>query len=216
MEVKIGVANDPNFEQTTISISIPEDAKQVGVLASGGIDSTIVLYMVIQELKRTNSTLPLRVFTVPFVSCVETVFRLLSLPEFQYDFLTFEPNIDNGDGLNREKTTPGIRNAVKNSLSFPGIYVFTGLTSNPDQLNNTSGVPIRAKTHKENEIIPYQFLLKTHTIATYYALKVEHLLQNTFTCTENKYTACGECYACREKAWAFDYLRSISYISQWR
>lgn len=210
MNFTIGVEGDTNFEKTNISITIPDDAQQIGVLCSGGIDSTIVLYMVIAELKRIDSSLPLKVFTVPFVSCVEHVYELLKLPEFQYDHLEFDPNIDNGDGLNREKTTPGIRNAVKNAVSMPGIYVFTGLTSNPPALDGTSGVPIRAKTKKDNEIMPFQFLLKTHTVASYEALGVKHLLPYTFTCTEHKYKECGECYACREKHWAFKHLTSIS------
>lgn len=92
-------------------------------------------------------------------------------------------------------------------------YVFSGCTALPEEEVVLKGLrPERPiKTTGMNKVkqymIPFRNLDKRAVIHMYKELKLDELYALTWTCTTTASTACGECFACQERAWAEDQVK---------
>lgn len=179
---------------------IPNDAKKITVLVSGGIDSTILLYLLAKEVSEQHNDIEINV--VSFRSAVvnpERVQRIVSYIEQRWSI-----NITYG------KSAPSglIREVVSNVLEvYQSDVVYTGcnlvvtdqFTPTKYILNDTP--PVRGEPLNERHIRPFISYDKVKIVELYLEHNLLELLQMTHSCGLTS-EECGECYFCTEKIWA--------------
>jgi hypothetical protein len=162
------------------------------------MDSTLLLYLLLREKLRTNSSTEIHCFTTTQVGTKFHSGEVLKLPEF-FDQVVHHTDIANHPG---EGVKPLIR-----YLLDSGWPVF--IATNAIPLETIGGrLPFRPSSFDINLGIhtPFVFMFKYHLLDAYYKLGIQHLLKTTHSCTEQIYGECGKCFACLERAWAFNKL----------
>lgn len=189
--------------------------KKLGVLFSGGLDSTIVVCLLLNELKNRNQldTIDLTCFTVCKTSgSTYYADRLIPLLESTYQKkLGHLSNLDNS-AINITPTPLYMDTLLNVRNKHKDVLFFTGLMSYPDKteksfkyvesISSFSNVLLRQK----QVIQPLYELYKYHVIDLYYKLNVEHLIPYTHTCTKQSIGTCNMCTGCEERNWAFEIL----------
>jgi len=189
----------------TVDISIPDDAKSIAVLVSGGADSAVLLYCLAIEAKQKN--IPILTFTVPrpdgaalySPSIVEQVNALTG------STIPLPINVGNPDLHHSMQTRSGHTEIFKNYLVD---YVYYGSQAIAEELTTLDVVFPKRPANKfyPNTICPFFDLTKEHTLDLYFKLNITELLKFSHSCTEKTVGRCGACYNCIERAWAFTRL----------
>lgn len=194
MKILSGI--EPN-DIRLINVEIP-GAEKIAVTFSGGIDSTLLLYMLIKDKEEKGLNTEIHCFTATQCGTKIHSRRVLELPEF------------NGKIIHHTDVENPINESVKpviNGLLLDGWEVFGA--SNAVPLEQIGGrYPPRPVKNPTNNLLhlPFLFLFKYHIVDSYFKLGISHILETTHTCTELEYGACNECFACKEKEWAFKKL----------
>lgn len=173
----------------------------VGFFASGGFDSTILLYTASLVISKTTHNKEVTVYTVPrFDDSVVHVKRVLSwlklkFPEITYTTkLTGDPNVHHS-----QQVASGISQVLEGDKEILLILADTDI---PKELIENS--PIRIKTKYRQIWQPFINYTKNFTIQLAKELNVlNEVAQISHTCTESKSLRCGKCWQCRERAWGF-------------
>mgnify|MGYP006268623913 CR=1 FL=1 len=191
----------PIHDTRTLELYLPTDYKRLGVMVSGGIDSTI-LYFLLRNITR-NTDYYLRPFCVKrregsiyhAKPAVEEVGRLFNI---ENDFPTFV-------GDNTLIETKQVESGITDAYDYAKIQVmYVGVISNRDE--HLIGYDKTIVTETENLKFPFQHLEKSHIIDIYYRLGIEYLLAYTHSCDNNQHEHCWNCNGCNERIWAFSQL----------
>lgn len=185
-----------------IIIEIPPEFKRIGVFTSGGTDSTILLYCIIKELQDTGrDTDTVTALTLAKNNCSYHEARVRDAhPIFARASHEALPGKD-VDGV--------IRETILEQMERTDIDAFyTGKCMNPPE---GSGMPQWAPKNPTQNIrgrlvLPFRAVTKAEILSLYYTLGVEHLLEKTHSCTQSDIGQCGTCFACAERAWAFQQI----------
>lgn len=175
-----------------------EDTNKVGVAFSGGMDSTLLLYMMLKDKEQRNLNTEIHCFTASQCGTKLNSQIVLSQPEFAGKVI-HHLDADN-------QTTEGIKPLMRWLLDA-GWTVYGATNATP--LEQIGGrYPIRAAKFPDgnNNHLPFLMMYKYHILDAYYQLGIDHLLKFTHTCTEQEVGDCGLCFACRERQWAFEKL----------
>lgn len=199
--MKIIAGLEPN-DMRVINVSLPDNPPlKIATTFSGGLDSTLILYMLIKDKEERNLNTEIHCFTATQCGTKIHSEKVLQLPEFSNKVI-HHVNVDNPI---QESVKP-----VTFHLLDTGWVVYGG--SNQVPLEKIGGrYPDRPCQNPENlnNILPLLFLFKYHIVDAYYKLGIEHVMQVTHTCTEWEYGECGKCYACLEREWAFRKLGRV-------
>jgi hypothetical protein len=192
----------PEHDIRTLSIELPA-TQRIGVMVSGGIDSTL-LYYLLQYLKKTEKTDHfIRPFTVPrkegsiyFAKpMINHVHRLLDLP----------PSYSTIIGDNRLEESKQIESGVVKAITLAKIeIIYIGaIYIRPEHL-----IGLERPVTIETDVVkfPMLHLEKSHVIDLYYKLGIENILQYTHSCIKNEQVHCGTCHGCIERIWGFNEL----------
>jgi len=193
--------------------TIPECDK-VGIFFSGGIDSTSLLCLVIEELKATNRQhIPINVYTVNKEPDPDNAERLIPIIEQEYDI-----------SLNHIKRIPVSEEAVANRVidmssvldaynSETNMYLMMAGNDSAEKGEYAHLVPEDYPTlpwsypNESYFSLPFRGLLKAHLMTILTQLNKEHLLRYTYSCSKSlPPNPCGVCYSCQEKIFAMDML----------
>ncbi len=187
-----------------INLNIDPNVKSIGVLFSGGIDSTFLLALL--QLERKQRSFSLKAYNID--NNVGYQFHceaILKNPFFnEIEFVKEIPNGGDYSGIIREGITWVLK---QNELDL----VFIGINKNPDFEH--SGKPVRRTIEELAPIkklrYPFIHLTKDKIINAF--LKIEDryqlsLLKDTHSCTSLKLGQCGHCFQCTERRWAFESL----------
>ena len=164
---------------------------------SGGMDSPILTAMMLPLLDLERVT----VYTVDQKESVDTVSSILEYIGCFPDRVTIpDPKNENG-----------ALSPVFLQLCSEVDYFYTGINRNPPWANviPEGQKPKRFnKTVYQNLHMPFGLLEKTDIVALYQRHGRKPLMGLTHTCTERPHgqKACGVCFACRERYWAFKTL----------
>jgi 7-cyano-7-deazaguanine synthase in queuosine biosynthesis len=172
------------------------NTKNISFLFSGGVDSTLLLYLALSEFDRNSETV-LRAFGYyikedrvtkvldPILAYLDQVFRYqIPLKIFNHK-LFVRPTAEKVLGV------------------YPGV-VYTGCNKVvllPNQPKNLT-TPIRGPALNEFHLRPFINLSKVEIALLYKQYGIEDLFSMTYSCVQNDLKQCGYCYFCLERAWA--------------
>lgn len=182
-----------------MNINIPNDCKVAHLLFSGGIDSTLLLYLLAKE-QFTHERFVVKCYSMNMrkhtsihdkckniITSVENIF-LMKIPYYT------------------KPTKYYIRNFVSEILLAEDGCVYTGCNKVLDFLQPTNYIPedtppVRGPRLNEKHMRPFINMDKSVIIKAYEDLQIRFLLEKTYSCGFNLKVACGACYFCLEKNW---------------
>ena len=177
--------------------------EKIGIFISGGTDSTLLAYMLLNENKMFGKNISF--FCIPkfdgaqkyAIKCVRKIEELLNIPT-QKIYIIGDPFWDH---------TETVQKAWQEVLSKKLVdRLFLADNITPPNENFPGLAPIRKKSSNAFLSQPFFELTKDEIIIKYYELGIEELLLETHTCTEQNEGECGICWQCSERAWAFNML----------
>ena len=197
MKIECGPAHD----RRTLSFTLP-NVEKIGVFVSGGIDSTLLYYLLLLEKQKTNHAcdiIPLVIFRnegskrfAPPI--IEKINRMFDIDK------NFK-RLGNTTLPDHEQVTSAVKQAFR--LLFMEV-VFVGVISvRSEHQIGFDPIPV---PEVESVQTPLINLEKSHIIDLYNQLGITSLLDITFSCIQSDYIECGSCNGCRERAWGFSEL----------
>jgi hypothetical protein len=176
--------------------------KKYGIMLSGGLDSAVLLYLLIHQ----ESNIDLQPFTInktdgaalyadPIIDHFNKKFNL-AIPKTIY--------VGNPTAYHRVQSTTAVIDIFNN---HPVDYLFIGINQNPPELDHLPGAPRRDKKSTDSRIVfPFVDLYKTDIIEMMFKHNQEDLIYITHSCTEQPDGRCNKCWQCTERYWSFSKL----------
>lgn len=189
-----------------VNITIPHWAKHIGVMVSGGMDSALLLYLLLTEITNKNLDVKLTAYNVPNVRDNAMV-HSKNLVEYLQSKLDITINLVTiGEGTlphNQIIMTPA-KYIVDNKLVD---ILYSGANQNPPVQLPAEGPWRRNPSDAVPDHLGFPFihLYKTHIVEMYRQLDLMDLAYLTHSCTETLFDSCGTCFQCYERAWAIDH-----------
>jgi hypothetical protein len=190
-----------------MQIYIPENCSKINVLVSGGVDSSILLFLL---LKQTQGKTPITVFSFeapnnllwsPMLKTVKTV--------LDWNEKYFCTKIEHK--LYKRKHKVYIRRVVEDIWLTEGGCVYSGCNKVLyDEISPTKYIPgdtppVRGEPFSDIHIRPFINIDKIDIMRLYQEHNVLELLSLTKSCGIST-TPCRECYFCMERQWAATHL----------
>lgn len=184
-----------------LSAHFPETSYPVGVACTGGIESTILLYLLLQMYGAQNVHVCTgvihgrREWEAP--KAVQMASRLGAIHVHQFD--------DNFFAMGPDEQLR-MRKAARDEYDVINYYI--GESPMHYALNHTTPQVEAVSRVNVNHFLPFisTGFTKRDVIDLYYQLGVSDLLQHTYSCTAQGDIHCGECYCCLERVRGFDEL----------
>lgn len=178
-------------------------SKKYGIMLSGGLDSAVLLYLIIKEFPEID----IQPFTIP-KSDGAILYSIPLIKHFNKKFnLKIPDAIAVGDPTvyHRLQSIVAVKEIFRN---YNIDFLFIALNQNPPELDNLPGAPNRTKKADNSKILlPFVNLLKTHIVDLIFEYDQQDLIGITHSCTEQKEGRCNKCWQCIERAWAFSILK---------
>lgn len=182
-----------------------QPSKKYGILLSGGVDSAILLYLLI----KSDPTINIQPFTIDKVDGAY-LYADPVIDHFNKKFnLSIPKTIIVGDPTvhHRQQSTTAVKEIFE---KHPVDFLYIGINKNPPELNELAGAPIRStKSDNPKIIFPFVDLYKHNILEFMYNNNQEDLIDITHSCTEQKNGRCNKCWQCTERAWAFNKLNKV-------
>lgn len=188
-----------------MKITIPEDCKKIIVLFSGGVDSSLLLFLLMQERQRTGRMLPIKCYTM----WLEGYQGNPTLGTAYINVLRWISDYFHEDIPIQTIPKFYIREAVSNILLIDAGYVYTGCNFvlhnefTPSVYIRGDTPPVRGPAFNEFHLRPFIDLPKDVIIQEYKKLDILDLLKITVSCGISD-TPCGGCYFCLEREWGIE------------
>jgi len=187
-----------------IEVLLP-DALDVGVMLSGGADSAILLYMLLEERRNTNSQHIIRPFTVArpdgawnYVAPIVDWIKMRTSIHVPDPIKVGNPDVHHSkqgrSGADEAFSKYGIEHIFYGSQAHPPVKMPGDYPARPSAVN----LP--------HTTCPFALVDKRHTLHLYDKLEVWDLIKLTHSCTHRTEGRCRECYNCTERSWALDAL----------
>jgi 7-cyano-7-deazaguanine synthase in queuosine biosynthesis len=189
-----------------MKIDVYPEYKVTNLLFSGGMDSTILLYLLAKEIHQNNYDI--KIICVAFNSSTN---KKNLIPIINYIKNKFSVNIK----LVKIKKLKWIREIVKNILDLYGGVVYSGCNKvitdkfTPTQYIPYDTPPVRGEAYNEFHLRPFINIDKVELMNIYIEEDILDLLKITHSCGIIQNTNephCGECYFCMERIWAANSL----------
>lgn len=179
--------------------------KTYGILLSGGIDSAILMYLLI----KSNPKIKLQSFTIPktdgaanYADPVIDHFNKKFDLELPKTILVGNPRVNH-----RVQSTTAVRTIF---FKYPVDHLFIGINRNPDELNDLPGAPRRDTKSMHPKIsFPFVDMTKDQILTIMVNEGQADLINITHSCTEQPVGRCGRCWQCGERVWAFNQINLV-------
>lgn len=182
-------------------IEIPTDCKKIHLLFSGGIDSTLLLYLLQKE---NQNKVPIKCYTMVKAGQPQTYNRCIKI----VDIINSHWN----QTIEIQKIPfKFIRVAVENIQALEEGIVFSACNKVVEDFEykaviSNDSPPFRGPALNEYHSRPFIELDKRILIQQYVDEDITFLLDHTHSCGVYVDQECGECYFCAEKRWALNYV----------
>lgn len=170
-----------------------------GILLSGGLDSSVLLYLIIKNSPNIN----IQPFTIPKHDGA-ILYADPVIEHFNKKFNLLIPRtIPVGD--------PNTHHRLQSKTATKEIFekykvdkLFIAINQNPPELSSLPGAPQRDKKSNNPKILfPFVDLYKDEILRIMIEEKQEDLADITHSCTERSIGRCTVCWQCTERSWAF-------------
>lgn len=180
-----------------------DDQPHYGLLLSGGLDSAVMLALII----KLNPTLNIQPFTMMksdgSYKCVDMIVDNINNKlgsNIPYSIMIDDP----GNGMVHrsygEYTTKYILSHHRDKVDF----LFNGVNQNPEELANYNGAPQRAPAKDHPRVImPFVNYIKEDIVRWMFEYNLDFLSDITHTCTRLPSGRCGVCFQCQERKLAY-------------
>jgi len=187
---------------------IPNEARKIGLLISGGLDSSLMLYLITKEIKEKNSNVEFITYTVEqeLKGTVHHTKKIINIIEelnnisitniivgASHAHTDYEIIYGTLDALNRER---------KSNQVLDVLYLAS--TKVPEELKNVNGAPRRDGRNIFSVVQPWSTVNKDEIVSYILKNNLLELVKNSHSCTMISNKHCGECWNCIERIWAFD------------
>lgn len=197
-----------------INIAIPPPSKKIGILLSGGMDSALLLFLLLKEIELSKSDVELIAYNVPNVNDNA---RYHSSQVVDYLEKHFNKKINYqsiGDGTLPPRqliNTPAdyiIKNQLVDVLYSAQNQFPPDAQAWPAYIKAQGSFKRRDPSLPDpvHSRFPFIRLYKHHILEIYRQYNILDLAYITHSCTARTEGKCGECLWCVERAWAFDKL----------
>lgn len=177
-----------------------EENKKIGVMFSGGVDSTLLLYLLCKQGIDKNCTIV--PFTIPrLTGALDYAYSIIDYFDYMFEIDLQETNIV---GKQNDPHEIFVGYGIAEAMNYDVDYIYIGSTKNPDI--EIEGAPKRFKYNYYKVKQPFFDLSKYEIVKMYYDLGIQDLLRFTHSCSVQKIGECGECFFCKEKNWALTKL----------
>lgn len=191
-----------------IQITLPKSGR-VGILTSGGIDSSVMLAMVLMTRKLENPDLPFVALNVKrgfgterfskvMISKMEEHFEM----EIPFEHLDIAPDVPHYKCL----TEPVVPLLDQGTIT----KVFSADTSNPTAFNHEQApnrTPVSDQFKFRRWGLPFLHCDKSHVVALMHQLNLGFIETLSHTCFAQDEYRCKVCFQCEERAWAYKTLQ---------
>jgi hypothetical protein len=186
---------------------IPDNTKNLSVLASGGIDSTLLLYLIAKQIHEQQ--LDITVYTISWnlLSGRHALLnKIIASIKERYPVNVIYSNI--------RRPPPRVRDVAEGALLVTGSeYVFSGCNKvitdkfTPTRYIPGDTPPVRGEPLNSQHLRPFIDMDKIEIVRKYLELDILDLLKLTVSCGISESPECGECYFCQEKIWALKFFK---------
>jgi tRNA(Ile)-lysidine synthase TilS/MesJ len=166
-------------------------------LLSGGVDSTLLLFLLMKQRAITEIKIPIKCFIMSSPTTAHT------------KVISWISSYFNEEIPYQIMPKYFIREAVKNILSIEPGYVYSGCNLvlenefTPTRYLRGDTPPVRGDAYSEHHIRPFIDIAKDELIKEYENLGILDLLKITVSCGISD-DPCGECYFCLERQWGIN------------
>lgn len=173
-------------------------------MISGGLDSAVLLYLILKEFQYAQLEVKLQPFTIPKKDgSQQHVLIVLDYMNREFGISLPDP-IPVGDiSLHHSKQGPSAVAEIKSH--YPTIsQLFFGSNRVPPLSAGILGTePKRIKTLDPLIVMPFFDMYKTDIIEIAIKNNLQDLFNITHSCTEQQLNRCNQCWQCNERKWAF-------------
>jgi hypothetical protein len=192
----------PPDDKRILSFTLPEERKRIAMFISGGIDSAILYFMMLQENKKLNNLHEITPFSIMRNEGSKYFANLVVGYVNSFYGIPYQDPIIVGDTTLPEKQQVKSGAYAARDLGYDIIYL--GLIEQlPQHMIGWTQIPyVESPRFKA----PMHLLNKSHIIDLVVQLKQESLFYITHTCNLQEIGRCNNCNGCNERRWGFDQL----------
>lgn len=176
-----------------------------GIMLSGGLDSAVLLYVILKNFTTKKITPNIQPFTIPKADGANAhAIEIVNFMNQEFDVVLPEPIIVGDTTVHHSRQGVSAVLEIRNKYSYIDKLFFGS--------NKIPSVPLPGIAPKRLEdktgfiIAPFWDLYKTDIIRLALRYDIQELFNITHTCTEQAKGRCNKCWQCNERAWAFKEL----------
>lgn len=202
---------DFSFEQANKNL---KNYNKIGLYFSGGIDSTALLLVIINELINTSRIghIPVHCFTIKKKDfATDNSIKVLEKVRSKFNINIEHTNhIPNYKNLEYDIAVPLLKHLYLENLN---VLFFTGINKMPSEnlVKFKNKLNLHYGVFKDRGLYysPFLFMNKPQIIDIFYKLNCVDILEYTYSCTSHPSIPCRNCYSCEERAWGFKLLNKV-------
>jgi hypothetical protein len=193
----------PKQDRRKLTIELPNDVQNIGVLVNGSIPSTLLYHLLLTEKYYTGSQHVIKPFLIKKnrkeLDLSTDIIVSQVLQKFPEEKNRYPIVIDSSLTLNVDLVVSGIDQILR--LARMDI-VYLGTRQKLPKFG------LDKYEYQNLSFIKYPFkdINGSHIIDLYHQVFMEDLLNYTHSCQLNKTLHCGNCDGCRERFWSFEQL----------
>jgi 7-cyano-7-deazaguanine synthase in queuosine biosynthesis len=181
---------------------VPENINRIGVLSSGGLDSSLLLYLIANEIKTSGRDVEVVALTIKRKNAMDHATRVVDYIEQTTGTKIKRMNVGDPQSSSAYQVITGMWDALFVN-KFP--LVFLATTAIPDvSLEDGFDAPMRNTTPFPGLHQPWCHETKDNVVKYIVENSLMDLAKLTHSCTVEDLTHCGKCFNCVERQWAFD------------
>lgn len=205
---------DFDFSFAEANKKLQKKYNNIGLYFSGGIDSTALLLVIINELIKTEKIeqFPIRCFTIKkkdFATDNSTKVLEKVKNKFNIDIEHIN-HIPNYKNLEHDLGIPLLTQLYLENINT---LFFTGINKTPseDIVKFKNKLNLNYGYWKDRGLYysPFLYMNKAQILDIFYKFNCIDILEQTYSCTSHPTMPCGDCYSCEERAWGFEMLHKI-------
>jgi hypothetical protein len=201
MIIECGPINDRRI----LSFTLPEERKKIAIFISGGIDSALLYFLLLEENKKLNNLHEIKPLSIIRKEGSRYFANLVIAHIHSFYNMPYQDPLLVGDNTLPEDKQ--VKSGMIDALTFGFEIMYLGLIEQlPQHMIGWQPIPYK-ETPKFKA--PLGILNKSHIIDLVIKLNQKSLFNITHSCSTYEIARCNECNGCNERKWGFDQLGEV-------